>query len=220
MKNPHKAVLLSTIVLTLLVLASSALVAAQEETNPAKEKFQQDLKAAVMSESITIAQVKEIQANLETLKAAKGDQQPGAPVDLMTPYTAVSQIRATMATVKEPARTTLRQDFQLMMATRPAPSPSADPVTPGKKLGKDIFTAVMRGQPTSAQVQTLQDSLNALGGLKTSGEGGLQKLRTLKKAKSDIEQTMNAGNFRPEDSQVVLADLNSLGGGGRNRSGV
>jgi hypothetical protein len=45
----------------------------------------------------------------------------------------------------------------------------------------------------------------------------------LKKAKSDIEQTMDAGEFRPQDRQAVLNDLNSLGpqgggGGLRGRS--
>jgi hypothetical protein len=44
----------------------------------------------------------------------------------------------------------------------------------------------------------------------------------LKQAKSDIEQTMDAGEFRPQDRQAVLDDLNSLGpqgGGGGLRRG-
>ncbi len=215
MKNLNSVVALAA---TAVVFASLGVAIAQD-ANPAKEKFQQDLKDAVMSESITIAQVKDIQANLETVKAAKGAQQPGAPVDLMTPYTAVSQIRTAMAAVKEPAQTKLRQDFQLMMAAKSADQAS-EPETPGKKLGKDVFTAVLRGEPTPAQVRTLQESLTLLTELKTSNEGGLQKLRTLKKAKTDIEQTMRSGNFRPEDSQAVLDDLNNLGAGGRNRRGV
>lgn len=71
-----------------LIFTSSRLIAAQDDSNPVKEKFQQDLKAAVMSESITVPQLKEIQENLATLKQAKGEQQSGAsrPND---PYTAV-----------------------------------------------------------------------------------------------------------------------------------
>jgi hypothetical protein len=211
---------ISAFVLTALMFASSMAITAQEESNPVKEKFEQDLKDAVTSESITVAQLKDIQANLATLKEAKANQQSGAPVDLMTPFTAVSQIRATMATVKEPARDTLRQDFQLMMATK-QPPPSTEQDTPGKKLGKDIFSAVMHGEPTPAQVQQLQQSLNSLESIKTSSEGGLQKLRTLRQAKTDIAQTMNAGDFRPADRQIVLDDLNNLGPqGGRGRGGL
>ncbi|WP_433966609.1 hypothetical protein [Tunturiibacter gelidiferens] len=121
--------------LATLIFTSSWLIAAQEESNPAKEKFQQDLKAAVMDQSITVPQLKEIQGNLAILKEAKSEQQPGAPIDLMTLYTAVSKIRAIMATVTEPDRGTLRQDFQLMLATR-QPAPSTEPDTPGKNLAK------------------------------------------------------------------------------------
>jgi hypothetical protein len=209
MKFTRSAIALSAVFMAAL-FTSSTLVAAQDEANPLREKFQQDLKAAVMSESITVAQLKEIQANIAVLKEAKGEEKPGAPVDLVTPYAAVSKIRAIMATVKEPARTTLRQDFQLMMATK-QPAPSTEPVPPGKKLGKDIFAAVMHGEPTTAQVQQLQDSLNSLQAIKTGGGGMLQQFRELKTAKAQIEQTMNAGSFRPQDRQVVLDDLNNLG---------
>jgi hypothetical protein len=89
--------------------------------------------------------------------------------------------------------------------------PAAAPPNAGAKLGKDIFTAVMHGKPTEAQVKTLQEALNSLQSLKSSGEGKLQMLMTLRKAKSDIEQTMDAGEFRPMDRQAVLNDLNSLG---------
>jgi hypothetical protein len=71
-------------------------------------------------------------------------------------------------------------------------------------------------------VRSLQDSLNGLQSIKSGGGGKLQQLMTLKKSKSEIEQTMDAGEFRPQDRQAVLNDLNSLGpqGGGlrRNRS--
>jgi hypothetical protein len=209
MKFTRSAIALSAVFMAAL-FTSSTLVAAQDEANPLREKFQQDLKAAVMSESITVPQLKEIQANIAVLKEAKGEEKPGAPVDLVTPYAAVSKIRAIMATVKEPARTTLRQDFQLMMATK-QPAPSTEPVPPGKKLGKDIFAAVMHGEPTTAQVQQLQDSLNSLQSIKTGGGGMLQQFRELKAAKAQIEQTMNAGSFRPQDRQTVLDDLNNLG---------
>jgi hypothetical protein len=199
-----------------MLSTSSTLVVAQDEANPLRVKFEQDLKAAVMSQSITVPQLKEIQDNIAVLKEAKGEEKPGAPVDLVTPYTAVSKIRAIMATVKEPARDTLRQDFQLMMAAK-QPAPSTEPDTPGKKLGKDIFAAVMHGEPTTTQVQQLQESLNSLQSIKTSGGGMLQQFRELKTAKAQIEQTMNAGSFRPQDKQTVLDDLNNLGpkmGGG------
>ncbi len=39
----------------------------------------------------------------------------------------------------------------------------------------------------------------------------LQQFRELKTAKAQIEQTMNAGSFRPQDRQTVLDDLNNLG---------
>jgi hypothetical protein len=210
MKCKPRVIALSAILTVALTVTVSQRVAAQDDANPVKEKFEQDLKGAVTNGSITVAQLKDIQDNLATLKAAKDEQQPGTPIDLMTPYAAVSKIRATMATVKEPARDTLRQDFQLMMAAR-QPAPSTEPVPPGKKLGKDIFIAVLRGEPTPAQVQQLQDSLRSLQTIKSSGGGMLQEFRTLKADKAQIEQTMNAGSFRPEDKQKVLDDLNSLG---------
>lgn len=223
MKSKRMVIGYCAILTAVMIAALPKLVAAQDESNPVKEKFQQDLKAAVMDQSITVPQLKEIQTNVAILKEAKGEQQPGAPVDLVTPYTAVTKIREIMATVKQPARDTLRQDFQLMMATK-QPAPSTEPDTPGKKLGKDIFAAVMHGEPTPAQVQQLQDNLRTLQALKGSGEGMLQEFRTLKAAKAQIEQIMNVGSFRPQDKQTVLDDLNNLGpkggGGGLRRNGL
>ncbi len=132
MKCIRSAIAFSAVFTATLFFTSSTFVAAQDEANPLREKFQEDLKAAVMSESITVTQLKEIQANIAVLKEAKGEEKPGAPVDLVTPYTAVSKIKAIMATVKEPARTTLRQDFQLMMATK-QPAPSTEPCPSGKE---------------------------------------------------------------------------------------
>jgi hypothetical protein len=192
-----------------------------DSSNPAKDKFQQDIKAAVLNGSITIPQLKELQANAEILKAYKAEQKPGASVDLLTPWGAVSKMKAIMATVKQPDRDTLEQDLQVMMANRQSTTVATETPTPGAKLGKDIFTAVMHGKPTEAQVKQLQDSLNGLQSIKTDGGGKLQQLMALRKSKTDIEQTMDAGEFRPQDRQAVLNDLNSLGpqgGGGLRKS--
>jgi hypothetical protein len=202
-----------------VALAAQLAVAQQAPASPAQQKFRDDLKAAVLNGSITIPQLKDLQANAEILKAYKAEQKPGAPVDLITPWSAVSKMKAVIAAVKPPDRGKLEQDLLMMMAAKQAESASTDTTDPGKKLGKDIFGAVMRGKPTEAQVKSLQDSLNQLQGIKTSQERPLQKLMAMKQAKSSIEQTMNAGDFRPQDRQAVLDDLNSLGpGGGRNRS--
>jgi hypothetical protein len=217
MKNILKVVCLSAVFTASLQLARAGAV---ETSNPATEKLQQDIKTAVLNGSITIPQLKELQANLEVLKAAKSAQQPGAPVDLVTPYTAVSKMKAIMAQVKQPDRETLEQDLQVVMADK-KPADSNEAVKPGAKLGKDIFVAVMRGAPTDAQVKQLQESLNSLQGIQSGGEGKLQQLMALRKAKSEIEQTMDAGSFRPQDRQAVLDDLNGLGpqgGAGRRRS--
>jgi hypothetical protein len=186
--------------------------------NPAREKFQEDMKTAVMNGSITVAQVKELKANADTLKSVRENQTPGAPVDLLTPYRAVSRMKAIMATVDAKDRETLREDLQAVLANQPAKAAAADP-TAGQKLGKDIFTAVMFGNPTESQVQQLQKSLNSLQQIKGQNQGPLQSLRALRDSKSEIEQVMNAGSFRPQDRQAVLDDLNGLGpqGGGRRR---
>ncbi len=206
------------LVFTLAMLPQALCAAPQDaDSNPASAKFKEDLKAAVMAGDLTIPQLKQLQANAETLKAAKSDQTPGAPLDLITPYKAVSNMRAIMATVKPATRTTLEEDLQAVIANKkPAQDASATPPNAGQKLGKDIFMAVMRGKPTMAQVTQLQESLNSLQSIKSDGGGKLQQFRALKKAKSEIEQVMNAGEFRPQDRQAVLDDLNNLGpqGGG------
>jgi hypothetical protein len=207
-----------SLLLVVLLQLSVATLFGQTAEDAANDKFKQDIKAAVLNGSITIPQLKELQANAETLKAYKAAQKPGAPVDLMTPWTAVSKMKAIMATVKQPDRDTLEQDLQVMMMNKPAATPASATPEPGAKLGKDIFTAVMHGQPTAAQVKQLQDSLNSLQNIKNGGERPLQQLMALKKAKSQIEETMDAGQFRPADRQAVLNDLNNLGpqgGGGR-----
>jgi hypothetical protein len=202
-----------------MAMLQPALPALQADAaNPAREKFQEDMKTAVMNGSITIPQVKELKANAETLKSVRENQAPGAPVDLLTPYRAVSKMKAIMATVDAKDREILREDLQAVLANQPAKAVAADP-TAGQKLGKDIFAAVMFGNPTESQVQQLQSSLNSLQQIKTQNLGPLQSLRALRGSKSEIEQVMNAGSFRPQDRQTVLDDLNSLGpqAGGRGR---
>jgi hypothetical protein len=189
-------------------------------SNPAMEKFQQDMKTAVLNGSVTVPQVKELQANAEILKSMKENEQPGSPVDLLTPYHAVSKMKAIMASVDPKDRETLRQDLEAVIANQHPQTASAEPPSAGKKLGKDIFKAVMMGNPTDSEVTQLQDSLNSLQQVKGEQGSPLQALRTLKSSKSQIEETMNAGSFRPQDRQAVLDDLNNLGpqgGGGMRR---
>src|SRR3984885_16178809 len=141
---------LSVVLAAQLPLAFAALQDAA--SNPAKDKFQEDIKAAVLNGSITIPQLKELKENAEILKNYKATQTPGAPVDLITPWTAVSKMKAIMATVKQPDRDTLQQDLEVMLLNKQPPLASTDAAPdPGKKLGKDIFPAVMQGKPTEAQ---------------------------------------------------------------------
>ena len=206
--------------LTLAMLLPGLTAAALDATNPAMEKFQQDMKTAVLNGSITVAQVKQLQADAETLKNAKAEQEPGSPIDLVTPFRAVSSMKTTMASVDAKDRETLHNDFLAVLANKAQPAASADPPSPGKKLGKDIFKAVMFGNPTEPQVKQLQDSLNELQDIKGKQERPLQAIRALQGSKSQIETVMNAGSFRPQDRQAVLDDLNSLGpqgGGGMRR---
>ena len=185
-----------------------------QDDSPAMAKFKQDMKTAVLNGSITVAQVKQLQTDAETLKAAKTEQVPGAPIDLLTPYRAVSNMKTTMAAVAPKDKEVLHQDLQAVLVGKTQPEAAADP-SPGKKLGKDIFKAIMFGNPTEAQVTQLQSSLNELQGIKGEQGHPLQQLRALSASKSQIEEVMNTEAFRSEDRQAVLDDLNSLGGGGR-----
>jgi hypothetical protein len=218
MKRSLRVLSLSLVLVAQLPMAFAAPQATA--SNPATDKFHQDIKAAVLNGSITIPQLKELQTNAEALKAYKAAQKPGGPVDYITPWHAVSRMKAIMATVKQPDRETLEQDLEVMMANKQPTTVSTEAPNPGAKLGKDIFTAIMHGQPTEPQVRSLQDSMNSLQNIKTGG-GKLQQLMALKRSKSEIEQTMDAGQFRPQDRQAVLNDLNSLGpqGGGGLRAG-
>ena len=90
-----------------------------------------------MNGSITIPQLKELQANAEILKAYKAEQTPGGPVDLLTPWGAVSKMKAVMATVKQPDRETLEQDLQVMMANKQPTAVSTEAHrTPAQNSGK------------------------------------------------------------------------------------
>lgn len=211
------ALRISTLLLSLTMLQSIA-VHAIDSTDPAMAKLEQDMKSAVLNGSMTIAQVKQLQTSAAALKAARADHQPDAPVDLLTPYHAVSEMKSVMATVAPKDRAILKEDLDAVIAAKQASTPAAAaPPSAGQKLGKDIFKAVMFGTPTDAQVTQLQDSLNALEKLKEDHGAPLQALRGLRGAKSQIEEVMNTGTFRPDDKQAVLDDLNSLGpqGGGR-----
>ena len=219
MKNILRALSLSIILLTLYQAPSA--MAQAGASSPAMDKFKEDMKTAVLNGSITVPQLKELQANAETLKSVKENQTPGAPVDLLTPYRAVSRMKAIMASVKPQDREILQEDAQALMANKKPQAVAADPPNAGQKLGKDIFTAVMFGKPTEAQVKQLQDSLNALQDVKKDSGRPLQALRGLQKSKGEIESVMNAGSFRDQDRQAVLEDLNNLGpqGGGMRRRG-
>ncbi len=220
MKNILRALSLSIILFTLHPVPSAKAQAAA--SSPAMDKFKADMKTAVLNGSITVPQLKELQTNAETLKAVKENQRPGAPVDLLTPYRAVSRMKAIMATVKPQDREILQEDVQALLANQKPQTVSADPPNAGQKLGKDIFTAVMFGKPTEAQVKQLQDSLNDLQQVKKDSGRPLQALRGLNKSKGEIESVMNAGSFRDQDRQAVLDDLNNLGpqgGGGMRRRG-
>src|SRR6202012_660745 len=122
---------------------------------------------------ITIPQLKELQTNAEVLKTYKSEQKPGAPIDFLTPWRTVAKMKAIMATVKQPDRETLEQDLQVIMANKQPTTVSTEAPNPGQKLGKDIFTAIMHGQPTEPQVKSLQDSMNSLQDIKTDGGGKL-----------------------------------------------
>lgn len=221
MRNTLRALSLSIVILSIYPVLSTMAQESAATANPALDKFKSDMKTAVLNGSITVDQLKELQTNAEALKTFKENQRPGAPVDLMTPYRAVSNMRAIMATVKPQDREILQEDMQAVLANKKPQSVSADPPNAGQKLGKDVFTAVMFGKPTEAQVKQLQDSLNGLQQAKADSGRPLQAMMALKKAKGEIENVMNTGSFRDQDRQAVLDDLNSLGpqGGGMRRRG-
>jgi hypothetical protein len=220
MKNALRAL---SLLVVLFALHPATFTIAQEAdaANPALDKFKADMKTAVLNGSITVDQLKELQTNAETLKSFKENQRPGAPVDLLTPYGAVSRMRAIMASVKPQDREILQEDMQTVLANKKPQAASSDPPNAGQKLGKDVFTAVMFGKPTESQVKQLQESLNGLQQAKSDSGRPLQALMALKKAKGEIETVMNTGSFRDQDRQAVLDDLNNLGpqGGGMRRRG-
>src|SRR6202012_4471705 len=82
-----------SIALLTLYSAPRAIAQAAAADNPALEKFKADMKTAVLNGSITVEQLKQLQTNAETLKTLKENQRPGGPVDLLTPYQAVTNMR-------------------------------------------------------------------------------------------------------------------------------
>ena len=129
-------------------------------SNPATDKFHQDIKAAVLNGSITIPQLKELQTNAEVLKAYKAEQKPGAPVDFVTPWQAVSKMKAIMATVKQPDQETLEQDLQVMMANKqPTTCLHRGPRTLARNSAKTYSPPSCTVSRPKPQVKSLQDSL-------------------------------------------------------------
>src|ERR1700759_5395978 len=125
MKRVLQAISLSIV---LLALHQAPTAIAQVATsNPAMDKFKEDMKTAVLNGSITVPQVKELQTNAESLKAFREERQPGAAVDLLTPYRAVSNMKAIMATVKQPDRGILQEDAQALLANKKPQDVSAQP---------------------------------------------------------------------------------------------
>lgn len=181
MISNFKTLSLSVILMALQPILSAAL---DVPSDPSKEKFQQDIKAAVLDEAITIPQLRELQTNLDTLKAAREARRPDAPVDLLTPYHAMSNIKRVLGNVSPKYRETLQTDLQAVIAAQGSKTALSEPApSAGEKLGKDIFKAVMAGNPTDKQILQLQDSLNSLLKLKTEHARPLQALFTLKRSK-------------------------------------
>src|ERR1700733_3349764 len=116
MKRNLRVLSLSLVLVTQLPMAFA--VPQAGASSPATDKFHQDIKAAVLNGSITIPQLKELQTNAEILKTYKSEQKPGAPVDFVTPWQAVSKMKAIMATVKQPDRDTLETVLPEIMATK------------------------------------------------------------------------------------------------------
>jgi hypothetical protein len=134
MKHVLQAILLSIILLSLHQAPTA--IAQAGASNPATDKFKEDMKTAVLNGSLTVPQVKELQANAETLKGAREERQPGAPVDLLTPYRAVSNMRTIMAAVKQPDRGILQEDAQTLLANKKPQEASAHPPAPGKNWAR------------------------------------------------------------------------------------
>jgi hypothetical protein len=123
-----------------------------------------------------------LQTDAEALKNARSEQSAEAPVDLLTPWRVISNMKKTMATVGAKDRETLCQYLQAVIAQKREPA-SAAPFSVGQKLGKEIFEAVLMGDRTEAQVgtvmnagqfrphdrQAMLDDLNSLG---PQGGGG------------------------------------------------
>jgi hypothetical protein len=206
--------IVKTLLLCVSFVALQPIVRASSDTplDSAKSNLQQDIKAAVLDDAITVPQLKELQANVDTLKAAREAHHPGDPVDLLTPYHAMNNIKRVINNVSPKYREKLQADLQGVLAAQAAKAAtSVSTPSTGEKLGKDIFKAVMAGSPSDKQVMQLQDSLNSLQSLKTNHVRPLLALRKLRESKSQIAEVMKSDAFRPNDRQAVLDDLTNLG---------
>jgi hypothetical protein len=178
----------------------------------ALQKFQDDVKAAAANGSVSPDQVKLAQESIATLKAYNILQKPAAPIDLLTPYHAVSALKAVAnnPSLKAADRKALQQDLTLVVNSV-EPSAPASQSAAGPHLAADVLKATLNGNPNEAQVKQLQDSLTRLQQGKGVNEGRIAQAPALKKAKVDIAEIINSSSFRDPDRQAVLEDLNALG---------
>jgi hypothetical protein len=178
----------------------------------ALQKFQDDVKAATANGTVTPDQVKQVQESIATLKAYNVAHTPGAPIDLLTPYHAVSALKVVAGdpNLKPADRKALQQDLALVVNSMEPIAPAAQSAA-GPHLAADVLKAILNGDPNEAQVKQLQESLNRLQQDKGVNEGRIAQAPALKKAKLDIAEIINSSSFRDPDRQAVLEDLNALG---------
>src|SRR5262249_27697913 len=85
--------------------------------------------------------------------------------------------------------------------------------SPGAKLRTDLRKAVMNGNLTDAQKNTLQQAGATMReAAQARQNGGTVDRDAMKKAISDIKQIADSGAFQPEDAQAVKADLAAMQG--------
>ena len=82
---------------------------------------------------------------------------------------------------------------------------------PGAKLRTDLRKAVMNGNLTDAQKNSLQQAGAAMREAAKAKQNGSSVDRdAVKKAMSDIKQIADSGAFQPGDAQAVKADLAAM----------
>jgi hypothetical protein len=176
------------------------------------QKFQDDVKTAAANGAVTPDQVKQVQESIATLKAYNISQKPAAPIDLLTPYHAVSALKVVAGdpNLKPADRKALQQDLALVVNSI-EPGAPATPSAAGPHLAADVLKAILNGNPNEDQVKQLQESLTRLQQGMGVSEGRIAQAPALKKAKVDIAEIINSSSFRDPDRQAVLEDLNALG---------